>query len=57
MTPRMEGIRQTGIQWKRYTDEVEDNFKIMGIRNWHAEARKQTKWGRILSEAKVHNTL
>jgi hypothetical protein len=41
VTARMEGTRQRGRQWKKLTDEVEQDLKINGIRNCHAEARDQ----------------
>jgi hypothetical protein len=30
----MEGIQKRRLQ-KRWTDDVEQNVKIIGIRNWH----------------------
>jgi hypothetical protein len=37
MTTKMEGTRKRPR--KRWTDEVEEDLKIMGIRNWHAVAK------------------
>jgi hypothetical protein len=39
MTTKMEGTRIRGRPRKRWIDEVEEDFKIMGIRNWHAVAK------------------
>jgi hypothetical protein len=37
MTTKMEGTRKRRPR-KRWIDKVEENLKIMGIRNWHAVA-------------------
>jgi hypothetical protein len=37
----MEGVVKRGRPWKRWSDEVEENFKTMEIRNWHTVARDQ----------------
>lgn len=42
---------------KRWTDEVEENLKEMGIRLWHRVAREWMEWRRSVQEAKVHNRL
>jgi hypothetical protein len=39
MTTKMEGTRKRGRPHKRWIDEVEEDVKIMGIRNWHAVAK------------------
>jgi hypothetical protein len=39
MTGRMEGIRKRGRPRRRCTDEVLENLKIMGIRNWYSVVR------------------
>jgi hypothetical protein len=51
---RMEGIRKREKQWKRWTDEVEEDLKIMGVRNVHTVARDRKEWRRNLL---VHNAL
>jgi hypothetical protein len=57
MTTKMEGTRKRGRPRKRWTDEVEDDLKIMGIRNWHAVAKDRQEWRNIVLEAKVHKGL
>jgi hypothetical protein len=57
MTTKMEGTRKRGRPRKRWIDEIEEDLKIMGIRNWHAVAKDRQEWRKIISEAKVHNGL
>jgi hypothetical protein len=57
MTTKTEGTRKRGRPRKRWMDEVEEDLKIMGIRNWHAVAKDRQEWRKILLEAKVHNGL
>jgi len=52
----MEGIRKRHRPQKRRTNEVEEDLKIMGIRNWHKMATGLEEWKRTVLEAKVHNT-
>jgi hypothetical protein len=54
MTTKMEGTRKRGIPRKRWIDEVEEGFKFMGIRNWHAAAKDRQEWRKIVLKAKVH---
>jgi hypothetical protein len=53
-TARMKGIRKRERPQKRWTDAVEKDLKIMGIRNLHTVARD---WRRTIFEAKVHSGL
>jgi hypothetical protein len=57
MTTKMEGTRKKRKTRKRWIDEVEEDLKIMGIRNWHAVAKDRQEWRKIVLEAKVHNGL
>jgi hypothetical protein len=57
MTTKMEGTRKRGRPRKRWTDEVEEDLKIMGIKNWHAVAKDRQEWRKTVSEAKAHNGL
>jgi hypothetical protein len=40
-----------------WIDEVEDDLKIMGIRNRHAVSKDRQEWRKIVLEVKVHNGL
>jgi hypothetical protein len=57
MTTKMEGTREIGRPRKEWTDEVEEDLKIMGIRNWHAVAKDRQECSKTVLEAKVHNGL
>jgi hypothetical protein len=57
MTTKVEGTRKRGRPHKRWIDEVEEDLKIMGIRNWHAVAKDRQECRKIVLEAKVHNGL
>jgi hypothetical protein len=57
ITTKMEGTRKRGRPSKRWTDEVEEDLKIMGIRNLHAVAKDRQEWRKIVLEAKFHNGL
>jgi hypothetical protein len=57
MTTKIEGARKRGRPHKRRIDEVEEDLKIIGIRNWHAVAKDRQEWRKIVLEAKVHNGL
>jgi hypothetical protein len=57
MTTKIERTRKRGRPRKRWIDEVEEDLKIMGIRNWHAVAKDCQEWRKIVLEAKVHSGL
>jgi hypothetical protein len=39
MTTKIEGTSKRERPRKRWIDEVEEDLKIMGIRNWYAVAK------------------
>jgi hypothetical protein len=51
----MEGTKKRERSCKRWRDEVENNLKIMRIKNRRAVARDHQEWSKTVSEAKVHN--
>jgi hypothetical protein len=57
LTTKMEGTRKRGRPRKRWIYEVEEDLKIMVIRNWQAVAKDPQEWRKIVLEAKVHNGL
>jgi hypothetical protein len=57
MTTKMEETRKRGQPRKQWIDDIKEDLKIMGIRNWHAAAKDHHEWRKIVLEAKVHNGL
>ena len=57
VTARIEEIIERGRPRIRWTDEAEEDLKIMGIRNWHTLVTDRKEWRRNLWEAKVHDGL
>jgi hypothetical protein len=51
----MEGTRKRGRSCKRWTDEVEVNFNIMGIKNSQELIRDLRERRKILLEATFYN--
>jgi hypothetical protein len=51
----MEGIRRSGRPRNGWIDEVEEDLKITGIRNFHAVARDRKEQRRVLLDTKAHN--
>lgn len=54
VTVRMKEIRKRGGPQKRSTDDIQEDLKITGTRNWHAMARdrRELRWNVL--EVKVH---
>jgi hypothetical protein len=57
MTTKMEGTRKRERPRTRWIDEGKEDWKIMGIRHWHAVAKDRQDWRNLVVEAKVHNGL
>jgi hypothetical protein len=53
----MERIRTRGNPQKKWIDEVKEDLKIIGGKNWHTVARDGKKRRRILLEARVNYEL
>jgi len=47
VTARIVGIRKRR-PWQRWTDEIKEHLKVIGIRNCHTVAREQKEWRMIL---------
>jgi hypothetical protein len=50
----MEAIRKRRRPRKRWTDELEEDLKIMGVRNWHTATGNWKEWRWILLEVEVN---
>jgi hypothetical protein len=53
----MEGIRKRGSPRIRWTNEAEEDLKIMGRRNRYTLARDLKEWRMMVLEAKGHSGL
>jgi hypothetical protein len=47
VTARMVGVRKRR-PWKRWTDEIKEDLKVIGIRNCHTVARDKNEGRRVL---------
>jgi len=49
-----EGTRRVGRPAIRWLDSIEEDLKIMGVRNWRRKTQDRDQWRAIVEEAKVH---
>jgi len=54
---RMERTGERRKPLKGWNNEVEEDLKTMGIRNWRRVARNRKECRRIVLDVKVHNGL
>jgi hypothetical protein len=47
---RIDVTGKTGKLWKGWNDVIEQDLKIMGIRNWHRVPRDRKECGEIIQE-------
>jgi hypothetical protein len=48
------GIRKIGRPKLRWEDEVIQDIKALGVRNWRNVAMEKESWQKLLRKAKVH---
>jgi hypothetical protein len=53
----LEGMRQRGRSRKRWKEEVERDFQVLGVRRWRELATDREKWQDIVRQAKAHSGL
>jgi hypothetical protein len=53
----MDGTGERGRPLKRWNNEVEEDLKTMGIRNWLGVARNRKECRRIVLDVKVRSGL
>ena len=51
------GRRIRGRTRKRWTDDVEEDIRKMGIRGWRKLCKERKEWERITEKAKTHSGL
>ena len=53
VTAKNDGTQKIGRSQKRWADEVEEEWKIIGTKNWHTLARDRKERRKNLCGAKV----
>jgi hypothetical protein len=56
-TDIIEGTRKRGRPSKRWWNEEEEDFNIMGIKKMQTIVRDRREWRKVVLEAKVQNGL
>ena len=51
------GYRRQGRPSQRWAEQVDENLRTLGIRNWRQAATARDVWRRKLAEAKTCNIL
>jgi hypothetical protein len=51
------GMRIRGRPRERWTADIEEDIKIMGIRQWRNQCKERAEWKRITEKAKTHSGL
>ena len=52
-----KGTRIRGRPRKRWIVDIEEDMKIMGIRQWRKQCKERAEWKRITEKAKTHSGL
>ena len=56
-TQELEGTRRRGRPRKRWKEEVERDFQVLGVRRWRELVADRKKWRDTVRQAKAHNGL
>ena len=56
-TQELEGTRRRGTPRKRWKEEVERDFEVLGVRRWRELVVDRKKWKEIIRQAKGHSGL
>jgi hypothetical protein len=56
-TQKLEGTRRRGRPRKRWKEEVERDFQVLGVRRWRELVTDRKKWRDIVRQAKAHSGL
>jgi hypothetical protein len=54
LNTKMEGDRKRGRPKKRWINDVEQDLRKLGLRNWRSRAGDRQQWRAVVREAKVH---
>jgi hypothetical protein len=53
----LEGTRRRGRSRKRWTEEVERDLQVLGVRRWRELVADRKKWKDIVGQAKADSAL
>jgi len=56
-TQELEGTRRRGRPRKRWKEEEERDFQVLGVRRWRELVADRKKWKDIFRQAKTHSGL
>ena len=56
-TQELEGTRRRGRPRKGWTEEVERDLQVLGVRRWRGLVIDREKWKGIVRQAKAHSEL
>jgi len=56
-TQELEGTRRRGRPRKRWREEVERDFQVLGVKRWRELVADRKKWKDIVRQAKSHSGL
>jgi len=56
-THELEGTRRRGRPRKRWTEEVERDLQVLGVRRWRELVADRKMWKGIVRQAKAHSGL
>ena len=56
-TQELEGTKRRGRPRKRWTEEIERDLQMLGVRRWRELVADSKKWKEIFRQAKAHSEL
>jgi hypothetical protein len=54
---KMEGRRRRGRPKKRWSQDLEEDMRVMQVGRWWEKVQSEAEWRRIVREAKAHPVL
>jgi hypothetical protein len=52
-----DGVRSVGRPKLRWEDGVDQDIRILGVKNWKKVALNRDEWGKLLKKARAHQGL
>jgi hypothetical protein len=54
---KLDGVRRVGRPKMRWEDGVDQDMRILEVKNWKKVARDRDEWAKLLKKARVHQGL